>query len=138
MSNKRLGVIAGVAVGVVAGYFLAQLFFHRPGYDKQLEEAASTVTAMCPVTLDEFTRMDNAVAPGGRKFLYNYTIMALRDSVDIPAFTEAMQGHILENVRISPEMKEMRDHKTTFIYCYHDIEGAEVARIEITPAMYQK
>lgn len=145
INNKIVGVIiVGILILVAALFGIRSCvtsFVKKNGhviYDKALSVMADELNKNCPVMIDEFTRLDSVSALANKKFQYNYTVLG-NDFSQIP--TDTLKKYINENVlytiKTSPEMKAMRDLKTTFIYSYKNDEGEDVYKFVITPEMYK-
>ena len=128
-------VISVIAFGVV--YYVSRSFFKAPSFDKVLMQTASEINKTCPISIDQYTRLDNTVALPGNIFQYNYTMVTLAKS-DVNADTLKMkiEPGIVNTVKTSPDMKVFRDNKTTINYSYKDKDGVFVFQISVTPDKY--
>lgn len=149
-SNKKAIIvsvvsIAALALGFVIFYTIAQIgsdklfaLFNKQVYDKVMIEMASEISKHCPIMVDNITRLDNAIAMPNNVFQYNYTIVAtVKDSIKIDEAKSIMEPRIINNVKTEPNMKYMRDHKTTINYNYKDKAGVFLFTISVKPEQYQ-
>lgn len=139
--RKRTALIGAVVVVIAftLSYFAVQrIFFKPPTFDTLMMQAASELNKTCPITLDEYTRLDNAVALPDHSFQYNYTLTTLdRLEVNVDSIRKYVEPGLIENVRTNPDLKIYRDNKTTMIYNYRDKHGEFVVKFSVTPDMYQ-
>ena len=139
LKRKRL---LGIAVGLIAAsitYWAVQnYFFGVPSYDKAMMQVASELNKTCPIMVDEYTQLDNAVALPNNTFQYNYTLVdLLKEEVNIDTVKKYIEPAILNNVRSNPDMKYFRDNNTTLVYYYKDKSGVFVHKYSVTPEMYR-
>jgi hypothetical protein len=134
--------ITGIIIGAIAfglSYFaVQQIFFKTPSFDKVMMQAASEINKSCPIMVDQYTRLDNAVAMPGNTLQYNYTLVNItKDQVNIDTVKKYIEPRIINNVKTSPELKVYRDNKTTMVYNYSDKNGIFVLKFSVTPDMYK-
>ena len=134
---KLIGLIVG-AITFGLSYFAVQhIFFKTPSFDKVMIYAASEVNKMCPIMVDEYTRLDNAVALPGNIFQYNYTLVDIaKDEVNLDTVRKYIEPRIINNVKTNPDLKIYRDNKTTMTYYYKDKNGVFVHKLSVTPDLY--
>lgn len=90
------------------------------------------------MTIDEYTRLDNVVALPNKTLQYNFTLVDLyKADVNLDTVKKYVFPKVLENIQTNPEMKNMRDNKTTFNYFYRDKTKKFVCKYIVTPEMYQ-
>lgn len=124
-------------IGQIGGEKVKGLF-NKPLYDKAMMEFASELNKTCPVMVDNATRLDNAIALPGNTFQYNYTIVNMvKDSMSIDDLKKYVEPTIINFVKTNPEMKIIRDHKTTVNYYYKDKAGVYLFTISVKPDQYQ-
>ena len=88
--------------------------------------------------IDKYSRLDNVVVLSNNAFQYNYTLVNINKSeVNLDSVKKNVIPAIVQNVKINPDLKVYRDHKTTMIYCYHDKKGLFILKFPVTPAMYK-
>lgn len=110
--------------------------------DQQLMNEAAAANPSLPVMVDEETRLDRINAPGGRKFVYNYTLLnpCYNDGSATAEFINEVKNiirsQIVENIKIESAMSWLRQNNVIFVYKYFDTKKKQVFEIEITPANY--
>jgi ribosomal protein L40E len=139
--NKKkqlLGSIVGMVAFALAYFAVQQRFFKPPSYDKIMMLEASELNKTCPIMVDQFTRLDNAVALPNKTFQYNYTLIGIdKSQLNPDTLKKYMEPGILNNIKTNPDLKMQREHKTTMIYYYKDEKGVFVHKFIITPDMYK-
>lgn len=119
-------------------YAVQQIFFAPPSLNKLMMNAASELNKACPVVVDQYTQLDNAVAMPNNTFQYNYTLIDLEESqVNIDTIEKYLVPEIINNIKTSPDMKLFRDNKVTLAYYYKDKNGVFVWKLIVTPDMYR-
>ena len=103
-----------------------------------MTQEASDLNKSCPIMVDKYTRLDNAVALPYNVFQYNYTLVANEKvGLNIDTVRKYIEPGIINNVKTNPEMKIFRDLGTTIEYKYCDKNGVFVLIISVTPNMYR-
>ncbi len=134
--TKIIGVIVTIITSYVFYYLFQYLFF--PSYQEQLKNMANELNKTCPIMVDQYTRLDNALVLSKNVFQYNYTIVSNEKSeINLDTAKKYIEPSIINNAKTNPEMKVFRDHKTTLIYSYKDKNGVFVWKLSITPDMYE-
>lgn len=137
-SKKIVGIVAGVIAFGLTYYGVQQLFLKPPSIDKVMMQAASELNKTCPIMIDPYTRLDNAIAMPDNSFQYNYTMVNVgKSEVNIDTIKKSNEPRIINNVKTDPNLKIYRDNKTTMIYNYLDKNGVFVFKISVTADMYQ-
>lgn len=135
--NSMIGLIVGAVFFSLSYYGVQQIFFRPPSFDKAMMATAGELNKSCPIMVDEHTRFDNAVAMANNSFQYNYSIVDVEATAINPdTLKKYILPGIVNNVKTSPDLKFIRDHKTTLIYNYRDKNGVFVLKINVTPEMY--
>ena len=136
--KKLLGAIVGIIAFGLSYWAVQQIFFKPPSFDKVMMQAASELNKTCPIMVDQYTRLDNALALPDNAFQYNYTLVNItKAEVNLDTVKKYIEPGILSNVKTNPDMKVYRDNKTTMIYYYKDKNGEFVYKFSVTPDMYQ-
>ena len=136
--KKLTGAIVSIIAFGLSYYAVQQIFLKPPSLDKVMMQAASELNKTCPIMVDQYTRLDNAVALPDNSFQYNYTLVNLtKGEVNLDTVKKYVEPGILNNVKTNPDMKIYRDNKTTMIYYYKDKNGEFVHKFSVTPDMYQ-
>lgn len=145
-SKKPKGILYAIGSALIIAIFYAAGHFggvkfaglFKPGFDQAMMEIASDLNKSCPIMIDNATRFDNAVALPDKVFQYNYTIVsAVKDSINIEYLKNYIEPRILNTVKTQPEMKFLREHKTTFNYSYKDKDGVFLFMISVKPEQYE-
>ncbi|NVN95777.1 MAG: hypothetical protein HXX18_10895 [Bacteroidetes bacterium] len=146
-SLKKIGLKFWIIIAVVLIAFISIVSFggHRiiglikkPLYEKVLMKTAEEINKTCPVMIDNITRLDNAIAMPDNVFQYNYTIISmLKDEININEVKSYLEPGIVNFVKTNPQMKTIRDYKTTVNYYYKDKSGVYLFTICVTPEQYE-
>lgn len=140
-TNKGKKILLFVVFITVFGlsYFaVQQLFFKTPSYDKVMMGIASEINKSCPITVDAETRLDNAIALPNNVFQYNYTLVNIeKTSANMVEMRNYLEPTIINFVKTNPQMKTMRDIKSTINYYYKDKNGNFLILISVTPDKYE-
>ena len=137
--NQWIGMVVGAIFFVISFLTVQQLFFQTPLYDKAMMKVASEINKSCPIMVDAATRLDNAVAMPKNTFQYNYTLVNIESATAQPEDMKSyMEPILLNGVKTNPQMKALRDLKTTFNYFYKDQTGIFLFQVSITPDMYEE
>jgi hypothetical protein len=139
VKKRLIGYFIGAVMFVLAYFAVQQFIFKSSGYDKVLMQVASELNKTCPIMVDEFTRLDNAVAVPDNIFQYNYTLVkTTKTEVSLDTFRKYVEPAIINNIKTNPELKFFRDNKITMIYYYKDKNGEFVNKFTVTPDQYAK
>ena len=136
--KKTVGIVV-FAIAFGLAYFAVQpLFVKTPLVDKAMMKIANEINKSCPMMVDPDTRLDNAIALPGNVFQYNYTLVHLEKAkADPEEMRNLMQPTITNQVKTNPDMKFMRDRRTTINYYYKDKAGIFFLKISVTPDKYE-
>ena len=136
--KKISGSIVGIILFGLSYFAVQQIFFKPPSFDKVMMQAASELNKTCPVMIDQYTRLDNALALPGNSLQYNYTLVDLtKAEVNLDTVKKYLEPSIINNIKTNPDMKMYRENKTQMIYYYKDKNGEFVYKFVVTPDMYQ-
>lgn len=137
--RKRItGLIAGAIAFALSYWFVQHYVFAPPSINKVMMQAASELNKTCPVMVDQYTRLDNAVALPDNSVQYNYTLVSTTKSeVNMDTVMKYIKPSIINNVRTNPDLKLYRENNTTMVYSYKDMNGEFVYKLSVTPDMYQ-
>ncbi len=123
--------ITSLALGVL--YYTSL----KPEFEEALLPMANKINISCPFKVDELTRLDNTTVFPGNVFQYNYTLFTIyKQDVDVKKAITNLEPIIIANVKKDPEMKALRDMKTTINYYYRDLTGEFIFMIVLTPEKY--
>jgi hypothetical protein len=138
ITKKAIAAIAGMITFSLAYYGVQQLFFSKPGYDKEMMHIASELNKTCPIMIDAETRLDNSIALPPNTFQYNYTLVNIdKESVDTTIAKNTLEPTIINFVKTNPQMQYARDHKTTINYYYKDKNGMYLFIVSVPPKKYE-
>ncbi len=136
-----IGFTVAFAIFYAVGHFAGQAIidvFKKPVLEKNLVEAANLINKNCPMMIDSETRLDNAIAIPNNIFQYNYTLINMvKESINIDEMRQYLEPNIINFVKTQPDMKTMRDNKTTVNYSYKDKEGVFLMTISVKPEQYE-
>lgn len=135
--KKTIGMVVGIIAFGLSYFAVQQIFFKPPSFDKVMMQAASELNKTCPIMVDEYTRLDNAVALPDNIFQYNYTLVNItKEEVNLDTVKKYIEPGIINNVKTNPDLKIYRDKKTTMSYYYKDKNGEFVHKFSVTPDQY--
>jgi hypothetical protein len=107
-------------------------------YIDELRGIADQVNRKCPQMLDSETRLDGIEIAEPNTIIYKYTLVNLQTmDVDTGAFRRAMWPGLVSNVKVTSEMKKLRDNQTTLRYAYYDKAKKPICTLTITPQHYK-
>ena len=88
--------------------------------------------------VDSETRMDNITALPNHIFMYNYTLINYElGAFDTTEIKKQLEPLILNFVKTSPQMKQIRELKFTLLYHYKDKNSKYLFQITATPQQYE-
>lgn len=106
-------------------------------YMENLSGIAESINSKCPRMLDSDTRLDGIEIKEPNTLVYRYTLIRLDASlVDTGAFYRALWPGIISHIKISPEMKILRNEHTVIEYTYNDKSGKHIYTFRATPELY--
>lgn len=107
-------------------------------YIEELRGIANQINLKCPQLIDSETRLDGIEVTDPNTLIYKYTLVHLKVAdIDTPVFKKALWPGLLSSVKISADMKKIRDNNTTLHYTYKDSTNQPVCTVIITPKDYQ-
>ena len=88
--------------------------------------------------LDSETRIENIEVTAENTLRYNYTLVnVLRQNVDTFQFRRAMWPGIVSMIRLSPDMKQLREQKTVIQYHYRDKDRKDIYTFTVSSEHYK-
>ncbi len=106
-------------------------------FREELNSIASTLNEKCPQMIDSETRIDGLSFEEPNTLTYHYTLVNVDVAkVDTVLFRRNLWPGILSNIKVSREMKPLRDHHTTLCYVYADKQNQFIYRFTITDKDY--
>lgn len=107
--------------------------------DQVIAASATDINKRCPVMIDSATRLDKVVFLTGNVFQFTYTLVGLvKDSIQSEDMKHFLKPILIKDITTNSAFKAQRKRKTTVSYVYHDKNGLEILRIDISAAMYTK
>lgn len=129
-----LGDIFGVLVGKAVGGVAGKAIVDTPTMEGILQKMSSQINQQLPMNIDKQTRLDNLTPGPGRRFTYNYTMVAVAAiDVDKTYFHGAMQSKLRNSVCSTPEMEVFFKNGVTLGYSYRAADSVFITKIDITP-----
>jgi hypothetical protein len=106
---------------------------------KPLKEVVTDLNEKCPAMVDAETRIDRLESIGDSVLRYHYTLISLSaPAVDTAEFFRAMWPGILSYIRVSREMKVLRDQEIIIEYAYWDRDQKPIYTFRIRPEDYHQ
>ncbi len=141
LPRKKIAVnykaIIGFIVGFIVMFFLTQRLFN-PSIDNQMIEFSNEINRNCPINVDAYTILKNAIVLPNKTFQYNYMLVGVsKEEVNLEILKELVFPPILQNAKTNPDMKIIRDNQVTLKYYYTDENGAFVTEYVVEPEMYE-
>jgi hypothetical protein len=139
-SKTALVKIVTIVISAAIGYFVvnALLQTDSASFDATLMQAADEINKVCPIMVDQYTRLDNTIALPGKIFQYNYTLVTLTSAdVQPDSLSSALRESIVNDVKTNPDMQAMRDNDVTVAYKYNDMNGIFLTKIVVKPEDYK-
>lgn len=104
---------------------------------RDLSKVAEAINEKCPRILDSETRLDGIEVKEPNTLIYKYTLMnILSQKVDTVQFYRALWPGIISNIKVSGEMKKLREANTFIDYYYQDKVNKPIYTFHISPADY--
>ena len=129
-------ILALVICGSVGGYFVLEKKKEKSEIwdEKFLTELASEQNKNYPVTIDQFTRLDN-VGAAGNTFIYNYTWTNLPSyEIDKEYVKNDFFVNLKKTVCSTPDPLKFLDHGVTLSFRYKGNDAIFIDSLELTRA----
>lgn len=102
-----------------------------------LDEIAREFNKNCPQMIDSETRIDGIHIKKPNTIIYRYTLINLPvQHVDTLEFKKALLPGIISIIKLSPEMKQLKENNTNFEYHYYDKINKHIYTFKIFPNDY--
>jgi len=89
----------------------------------ELQQIASDFNKKGARMIDAETKIESIEIKGNNTIVYKYTLInLLAKNVDTIEFKKLLKPGIISVIKLSPEMKKLRDQNTQFEYYYKDKE----------------
>jgi hypothetical protein len=144
LHGKKVRPITIIIVLLIVGSYLLNHFVFKVGdpissLDDELRKTSVDMNKMCPVKVDDETRLDKTEAPGNKTLIYFLTIVNYsKENFDTLKFRETRFPEIIAEFTTSEKMKLFRDNNVTVIYKYFDNKGVFLQQLTITPEIYKR
>jgi hypothetical protein len=136
--KKRRNASIGAVVGVCIAMAVSSLFTQKNYLsDKDLLKEVQKGNSICPIIIDEFTRIDSFSMPKSKTFMQHGTASIVKEEANLDTIRKYIETSLLENTRTNPQLKPARNSKVTFIYSFNDMNGAVFYEYIVTPEMYK-
>lgn len=133
----RMWITVGVIVGVITFMTVQQLFFRVPSLGEAMAQAATNVNMLCPMMVDNDTRLDSAKVLRKDVFEYYYTLVHVeKNGIDIGSLQSYATPMLVNNVKADRSFKIFRKNRITIQYSYRDKNGVPLFDVKVTPDMY--
>lgn len=107
-------------------------------YLTELRGIADQINRKCPQMLDSETRLDGIEVGAPNTIIYKYTLVNIKsEDVDTVAFNRAMWPGLVSNIKVSQDMKKLRDNNTIVYYAYRDKSNKPICTLLIQPKDYK-
>lgn len=104
----------------------------------ELFKVAADISENCPQQIDSETRLDKVDFKIPDTLVYRYTLINLLvQNVDTAEFRRALFPGLLSGIRVSSEMKKLRDNNIVICYDYKDKNNKPIYTFKITPNHYK-
>jgi hypothetical protein len=104
----------------------------------ELEQIVAGLNQKLPQKLDSETTIDKIEVKDSGTLLYSYTLVNLTASaIDTQQFYKALWPGILSHIKVSREMKKLRDMHITIEYLYKDKTGKFIYLFKVRPEDYK-
>lgn len=104
----------------------------------EIKQIAEQINKKCPQMIDSETRLDGISVKEPSTIVYKYTLVNLLvENLDTAKFYTAMWPGLLSTIKVSPEMKSLREANTEFHYDYKDKNNKGVYLFKILPKDYK-
>lgn len=104
---------------------------------EELSGIAKEINEKCPQMLDSETRLDGIEVKEPNTLVYRYTLINVINHVDTVQFYRALWPGIISTIKVSVEMKKLREHNTNIEYFYQDKNNKPIYTFRISPADYK-
>ncbi len=147
--KQRLKYLVGFGIGFAIFFIVFSILgvwgketiislIKKPSYDQVMVVTANEINKTCPFMVDSHTRLDNVIVLPDNILQYNYTLINLaKDSINIQELKDHIEPIAINLIKTSPEMEDIRKHKSTINYFYKDMNGIYLFTISITPKQYE-
>jgi hypothetical protein len=136
--KKRIASM-GAVIGACSAMAVSALVMQNNYLsDRDLLKEVQNGNKLCPIMLDEYTRVDSFSMPGSKTFMQHTTAIGIvKEEANLDTIKKYIEPNLLENTRTNPQLKPARNSKVTFIYSFNDMNGEVFYEYTVTPKMYK-
>lgn len=103
-----------------------------------LARIAAEINEHCPKMLDSETQLDGIEFREPNTLVYLYTLVRIpAGDVDTVAFHRALWPGVISHIRVSADMKKIRENNTHIEYVYRNKHQTRIYTLRIQPSDYQ-
>lgn len=136
--KKKRNASIGVVIGVCVAMIVSALFTQNNHFsDNDLLKEVKKGNNLCPMLIDEFTRIDSFSMPKSKTFMQHATIDIIKEEANLDTIRKYIEPGLLENAKTNPQLKLARKNNITIVYSFNDINGEIFYEYTITPDMYK-
>ncbi len=134
MRLKPVTVYIGTFLFIMLSFGCSQ----QVKYENELENVCKNINAKCPKMLDSETRFEGVQYLAPNAIHYKYTLVNMGAAVvDTHAFNNSLWPGLVSNIKVSHDMKKLREHETTLFYSYFDKSSRLIYTFTITANDYK-
>lgn len=132
--SDGIGAVFGALIGSAVGNAVGKTVGQRLTVDEALVKVVDQINKQLPRTVDSDTRWDATEAGPGRRFTYQYTIVAARAAeVDAAWFYQNMSSNLRNSVCTNQDMSVFFKNGVTVVYSYRGRDSRHITKIELSP-----
>jgi len=137
--KKKRNTLISTVVGICVSMIVSSLFLPNNHLsDKDLLKEVEKGNKLCPIAVDEFTRIDSFSMPESKTFMLHGTAIGItKEEANLDTIKKYIEPGLLENTRTNSQLKSARNSKITFIYVFNDMNGEVFYKYIVTPDMYK-
>ena len=107
--------------------------------DSALRLTAQKMNEMCPMVIDNDTRLDNVAVLSNRTIQYNYTLVNINiEDINSDLVKNEFIPILNNKVKTNDGLKNFRINNVTLSYYYGDKNGKFIFKHKVTPEIYNK
>jgi hypothetical protein len=127
-----IGLLIASAVGaLVKDYFKTT---NKGSLEEILNKTSEKVNNICPIMIDEETRMDSTSIIGGNQIVYHQTLINFSiEELDLDYFKNFVDSSVTSAVINNKEMEPLRTNGVIITYNYSDKNGLKIHSVSIEP-----
>lgn len=134
--KKIVTLVAGVVAFAISFVIFSGLFSGVDPVEKQLQMISKEINSTCPITVDSYTILSKTLVLKPRTLRYVYTV-SLPEGMGVSELKNLVPT-VVQFVKTTPDMEELRKLKVLFSYYYKDKDGKYLYDFDVTPADYEE